>query len=77
MELGLEIGQKKLSLVASRASRCVLYPFLIEIFCNLVRCPPEFCANHVFLTLVQAGQGIRGLFVENLHLDEEVVGQPK
>ena len=25
----------------------------------------------------QAGQGIRGLFVENLHLDEEVVGQPK
>jgi len=25
----------------------------------------------------QAGQDIRGLFVENLHLDEEVVGQPK
>ena len=24
----------------------------------------------------QVGQGIRGLFVENLHLDEEVVGQP-
>ena len=24
----------------------------------------------------QVGQGIRGLFVANLHLDEEVVGQP-
>ena len=62
MELGLEIGKKKLSLLASRASRCVLSPIIGS------------CSNDA---LVQAGEGIRGLFVENLHLDEEVVGQPK
>ena len=67
--------QKEVELVGFKSKQVCSISDLSSHKTYLQSCslPWRFFKNHAH----QAGQGIRGLFVENLHLDEEVVGQPK